>query len=93
MSKTIYKYEISIKDTTFIDMHIGAEILTVQPQGDSVFIWAIVAPTNKMEYRSFVVYETGYPMRDANHKYIGTFQIDLGTLVFHLFELLEKEGV
>ena len=67
----------------------GAEILTVQTQNDTPCIWALVDPDSETETRHFEVYGTGHDIHcdmGIERKYINTFQIQYGLLVFHLFE-------
>ena len=90
---TIYKYEIPIDGEFTLELPLGARILSVQAQpqdgllmnNDKVFIWAIVNPYNEKIKRKFHVHGTGNPLYD-HYKYIGTFQVYNGRLVWHLFE-------
>lgn len=96
MKKSIWKFPIQINDNVTISMPQGAEILTVQTQQIGKFnpdktpcLWALVNPNNATEERSFEVFGTGHPMHcdmGVDRKYIGTFQIRGGELVFHVFE-------
>jgi len=91
--KTIYKYEIPIQDHFTLELPRNAEILVVQTQFSKPQLWALVdleAPIKKREFR---VSGTGHDLTEDYHKikeYIGTFQIENGGLVFHLFELKGK---
>lgn len=85
---TIWKYEINITEYVSIDMPYGAQILTVQKQGDKICLWAVVSPQAKTQLRNFMWAGTGQPLPDTfNEKYIGTVQFDDGKWVFHLFEI------
>jgi hypothetical protein len=83
MSKVIYKYEVD----TIVVMPIGAEILTVQLQHGTPWIWALVDRNNQLEERNFDIRGTGYEIEDINSKYIATYQE--GPFVWHVFEILE----
>jgi hypothetical protein len=87
--KTIYKYQLSITDIQSIKMPQGAEILSIQCQDNSPCVWALVDTDNLKEDRSFLMYGTGNPV-DENYKkkYIGTFMMYSGSLVFHCFEFI-----
>ena len=88
----IYKYEIQLKAQEFV-LPKGAKILAVQTQHGTPQIWILLNPEAKTEKRRFLVYPTGYPFEiELNKKliHIGTFQLDGGYLVFHLFEEVEK---
>lgn len=81
----IYKYHIrpgSIK----IKMPIGSKILSIQTQFNEPEMWVLVNQNNKECEREFVVFATGQEIDENNIEYIGTFQIDNGSLIFHLFE-------
>lgn len=84
---TIYKYPLESGDVNEIEMPEGAKVLTVQIQRDIPCIWALVDPNmdNKV-VRRFHIYGTGYQILRPNDRYIGTFQLYGGALVFHVFE-------
>lgn len=90
--KTVWKYEVRATDTFSVEMPEGAEILAVQTcQGafgfDEANMWALVDPSRPRERRTFRVYGTGHPIPfPESLRYIDTFQVRSGVLVFHLFE-------
>ncbi len=88
--KTIWKYELTASDENDLQMPEGAEVLTVQVQGGLVCIWAIVDDTAPLTSRCFEIFGTGHRIEDGSgkRKYVGTFQLQGGSLVFHVFELL-----
>lgn len=89
MDYRIWKYEITPDDRVQIEMPEKAEILSVQVQKGIVCIWALVNTENKTETRCFEVFGTGHKVpvdMGISRKFIGTFQMDGGDLVFHLFE-------
>jgi len=91
MEKTIWKFELSIKDNQKIEMPIGAEILTAQVQKEILCLWALVNSTSEKEIRYFEIFGTGHPVNydmGTNRKYIGTYQLQDGSLVFHVFEYI-----
>ncbi len=83
----IWKWEIS--PDCELEMPEGAKILTVQEQHSKPMLWALVYPVMKTEIRKFNTYGTGHPIAEEPGKYIGTFQLDKGNLVFHVFEELK----
>ncbi len=85
MSKTIWKYPVTAGRWTQI-MPVDAEILSVQVQHKEVQMWVLVDPDAITEAREFDVYGTGHLIPESSGKFIGTFQIEGGALVFHLFE-------
>jgi len=88
MKKVIWKYELETEDLVKVEMPIGAEILALQTQNDKPCLWVSVDPNQKLERRDFQIVGTGHTMFDTSlrRKYIGTYQLQGGLLVFHLFE-------
>ena len=87
--QTIWKFPLKVTDGQNISMPIGAEILTVQAQNGEPCIWALVDPKADTEIRFFEIFGTGHPIfSDAgvSRKYISTFQLRGGNLIFHVFE-------
>lgn len=83
--KTIWKWEL--EPHTKISMPKDAKILCVQMQGRNPQLWALVDPLVKeKEIRQFNTYGTGNNIPDQPGEYIGTFQMESGSLVFHVFE-------
>ena len=70
-------------------MPAGAKILSVQVQRDNCCIWALCddGKNVKSEKREIAIYGTGNPIPDNPWKYISTFQLFGGDLVFHAFEI------
>ena len=85
--KTIFKYKLEVEAFQQIAIHQGAEILCVQVQDRDPHIWAMVESMAPLEVRSFYIFGTGDPIQNVMEpgKYIGTFQLCGGELVFHLF--------
>ena len=98
MKKSIWKFPMEVNDKVTISMPKGAEILTIQTQQIGKFtpdetpcIWALVDTENGKEERYFEIFGTGHPIPNdmgVERKYINTFQLKGGALVFHLFERL-----
>lgn len=89
MRKAIWKYVLDTTDHQAVEMPVGAEILTVQTQYNKPCMWALVDPSAEEEKRYFEIFGTGHDVNydmGVNRKYIGTYQLDKGTLVFHVFE-------
>jgi hypothetical protein len=87
--QTIWKYKLDIIGCRNISMPIGAEILTVQVQDGGPCLWALVDPKAETEIRTIEMFGTGHPVLSdmgTSRKYISTFQMHGGELVFHVFE-------
>jgi hypothetical protein len=89
--KTIWKFPLAVADIQAIEMPVGARLLDVQMQratGDQVCLWALVDPSNMKCKRWISIHGTGHELPDgiADAKYVGTFQLVGGSLVFHVFD-------
>ena len=87
MPRQIWEYPVSAPSFT-IQMPVGARVLSVQCQRGHPQMWVLVdsAETKTMP-RKFVFYGTGHPTPHWPGEFIGTFQLEDGDLVFHLFDL------
>ena len=89
MKKTIWKFELETTDKQTLKMPVGAKILTVQTQNEKPCLWALVDPNAEKEDRFIEVFGTGHPIgcdMGVDRKYISTYQLRGGSLVFHVFE-------
>lgn len=73
-------------------MPIGAEILSVQVQRGNPHMWALVDPEAPCEVRTFRILGTGYIELGAPGQHLGSFQLNDGALVFHVFEPYKEGG-
>lgn len=86
--RQVWKYRITPEDNQSIHLPVGAEVLSVQTQNGSPELWCLCNPKEtNYETRHFRLAGTGHPIEEANLVFIGTFQLDEGSLVFHLFEV------
>jgi putative transposon-encoded protein len=81
----VYKYDLEITDQQIIEMPVDANLLTVQLQNGNLKLWAAV-DSNIMTKRSIIILGTGHKINYIPKKYIGTFQMMNGKLVFHVFD-------
>jgi len=85
--KVIYKYPLDIRHHQEIEMPSGSEILTVQSQGEMGCLWAMIDTEKEIkEMRIISVVGTGHEVPPDCVKYIGTFQMAGGALIWHVFE-------
>lgn len=83
--KRVLKY--SLTPDCVVEMPRGAKILSVQVQRDTPCIWALCQDDNQLDGRRFMIYGTGHAMpEDLDLRYLGTFQLQAGNFVFHVFE-------
>lgn len=90
--RKIFKYLIApdLQGEALVRMPAGSEILSFQPQGDALTVWAMVDPDAPPVFRKFLIFGTGQPIDDAlanNLTYVGTAVVANGTLVWHLLEV------
>lgn len=85
--RSIWKYALEITDEIELKMPCAAKVLTVQMQGNTPTLWAVVNPDEPLEIRRFRIFATGQPLQNIElmlTEYVGTFQH--GGFVGHLFE-------
>ena len=90
--KQVWKYTLALDDYQDIDMQIGAEVLSLDVQHNTICIWALVDPEKGTEKRRFRIAGTGHPITDQRQllNFIGTVMTADCALVFHIFELLSE---
>jgi hypothetical protein len=88
--RTIYKYPIEVVDEQIVKMPQFSKILTVQLQRNHVCIWAEVETDEPIVDYELFIFGTGHEIPPyLKKRYIGTFQLLGGDLVFHLYEKLK----
>jgi hypothetical protein len=88
----IYKYPLKVADLNEIEMPAGAVPVCVQMQYDRPCLWAMVDPAAPtMARRRFRIVGTGHLFDEVDAKYVNTFQMHDGGLVFHVFDLGEVQ--
>jgi len=85
---TIYKFPIPIADNFTLPLPSGAACLSVQVQHGQPCLWALCEDpeAGPIKPRKFRLAGTGHPIAKGG-KFVGTFQLNGGALVCHLFEL------
>lgn len=83
----IWKAKLQIRDRQNIEVPAGATILTSQIQKDELVLWYQCIENSAKVLRKIAIYGTGNPMPSNPGKYISTFQMKNGDLVFHVYEL------
>ena len=88
---TVFKYQVPLRDYFKLALPKGARVLTVDVQNGHPQLWALVNPDHKTEDRLFRFAGTSHPIEDApaRLKFVATFQMDGGSLVFHIFEVTD----
>jgi len=85
----ILKYEVLLEGTFSIEMPNDGVILSMQVQHNIPYIWVQVGSNMKLNKRNFRILTTGeaFDIISSKERYIGTFQLNVGSFVGHLFEL------
>lgn len=90
MNKVIWKFHLALGGgSTMIPLPPSAQILCVQNQRETIYLWALLDPEATKVERLFRIYPTGL-YADYPGTYVGTFQMLQGTFVGHVFEDLIK---
>jgi len=86
--QSIWKFPLQCADKTVIVMPKGAKVLCVQSQREIPCVWALVPDTGAEveQERTFTIYGTGHQHESISGEYVGTFQLQGGAFVFHVFE-------
>jgi hypothetical protein len=84
----IWKWTLQVTDLQQVQMPRGAQVLSVQMQGGAPQLWALVDEKASTEPRTFATYGTGNPMPEVADygRFVDTYQMHGGSLVFHVFE-------
>lgn len=88
---TVYKYELPANYNTYIDVPKGGEVLHLDVQNNTPFLWILIDTEAPTEQRRFRVYGTGHEIPTGekdNLKFTGTFFINSSRLEFHVFEVM-----
>lgn len=81
----VWKYHIAITHEQFLELPENAVILSVMVQNHLPCIWVKVDPQANIVRRRIHIYGTGHPITIPALPYIGSFQMNGGALVFHVF--------
>lgn len=93
---TIWKFRLPLQDSFDLHLAEGAEVLSVQMQHGEPQVWVrtpakAILPEYPTPPRRFYLHGTGHEVSDNAGRFIGTFQLNGGALVFHLFEAKTSE--
>lgn len=85
--KTIFKYPVHEKEVFKIELPVGSQFLKCDLQRGFPKMW-IEQPVvfSEVEMRCFVIHGTGWNIPE-NHRYLGTYQSEYQTFVWHLYEV------
>jgi len=88
---TIYKYTLNPKVTNAFKVPLGSAVLSMQVQKDKPCLWIQVNTEEKnLVEREFIIVGTGHALpEDKPFKYVDTFQMYDGDLIFHVYEIFK----
>lgn len=87
----VWKFPFNVTDRIAITMPKSARILSVDLQRGQPCVWALIDPEKPKRKRRFRLAGTGHPIPyEECERFVGTFQMRGGDLVFHLFDLGEE---
>lgn len=89
--KAVWKFHLPTEDRVVARMPEGAQILSAQIQHGELYVWAVCDSDAPRLQRSFRIIGTGHEIDfDLDRaRYINTFQLHDGALVFHIYEVFE----
>ncbi len=84
---TIYKYRVQLQEVFTVDLPEAAEFLSVQIQNGNAEMWFRVDNSRPVRAQLFGICGTGNALAAEIQAapYRGTFQLQGGNFVFHLF--------
>ena len=87
-NERVYKYVLPpLADRVTLMMPAGAEPLSVMVQGNKICIWARVNLWRSPVETTFRIAGTGHDLEEDVGNHVGSFQLENGALVFHVFEV------
>jgi hypothetical protein len=81
---TIWKFPIKPAGETWLQMPLGAHVLTAQYQDETLFVWALVDPLKPVLLHKVLSVGTGWSFDSQGWRYVSTVQ-DRGGFVWHVF--------
>lgn len=83
ISKSVWKYELQIKDNQQIKIPERASFLSAANQNGKLCVWFLVDPTAHKIERTFAIVGTGHPVSTENFDFCAT--VLMGNFVWHIF--------
>jgi hypothetical protein len=83
---TIHKFPIPYLDDFTLQLPVDAKPLCVMNQLGAPQMWVLLNPSAPTTPRHFKVFGTGHHIDQIPGNYIGTFQLQEGRFIFHVFE-------
>ena len=87
--KAVYKYTLTQAYHQRISMPGNARIIHVDVQHDMPCVWAEVELEVSPRDVELYIVQTGMPLPNGEIKYVGTFMLDGGYYVGHVYQLCQ----
>jgi len=93
--QTIWKFPLETTDVQTISVPcFGTTFLCVQVQNGNPCLWALVDLIYAKVNKTVRIFGTGHPVHGVDpSEYIGTYQLESGALVFHVFVKATTEDI
>ncbi len=85
MKQVIWKFPLELVAEQDVEMPEDGRVLTIQTQGETLTLWALVDQTNKLAKRRIRLHGTGHPFAGHQGVYLATVQN--GPFVWHFFDM------
>jgi hypothetical protein len=82
----VWKYPLTVRDEQFIEMPQSSRVLHIDTQNGVPCLWALVDDQRPKLRRRVLMYGTGHPITGPVADHLGSFLLDSGALVFHVFD-------
>jgi hypothetical protein len=86
MATQVWKYPLKVEDKQWVELPRGAKILSVDVQNGTPCLWAQVDTEAVTDRILIVTHGTGHPMKSNNMQFIGTYQLEGGSFIGHVFK-------
>lgn len=83
--RTIWKLPLQVTDIQRIKIPKNSGCLTIQVQYGVPCIWIACEDKEELEECTLYTHGTGHEISPKATKYLGSYQLDGGALVFHVF--------
>ncbi len=85
--RVIWKYSLEIVVSQDVQMPEGATLVHVAAQYDGPCVWALVEPEGRVVVnRRIYIHGTGHWIMDPIATYVGSFMLQNGAFVGHVFD-------
>lgn len=89
----IFKYPFECSPYQDITMPEGGHILSLQTQRNTPCLWAMIDPEKPLVSRRLLTFGTGHevvaPEDSVRLDFLGTYQVESGQFIFHVFEVIK----